>query len=127
MKANKALKRLAKIEVLIADVAERYSSGASQVREALQDAVAAFARVKAAVSSQAAAGTAKKHPAKKKAASAKTAKRSAPVRKSAKKAARRDGPKKKAPAPVETLAAAAEAENIPLPPEPAEPAAGVLV
>ncbi len=57
MKANKALKRLAKIEALISDVSERYSSGASHIREAIQDAMAAFARVKAAVSSEAA-----KHP-----------------------------------------------------------------
>ncbi len=54
MKANKALKRLAKIEALISDVSERYSSGPSHVREAIQDAMAAFARVKAVVNSQAA-------------------------------------------------------------------------
>jgi hypothetical protein len=63
-KANKALKRLAKIEALISDVSERYSSGASHIREALQDAMAAFARVKAAVSSQASSGTAKHPPGK---------------------------------------------------------------
>jgi hypothetical protein len=54
MKANKALKRLTKIEALLSDVSERYSSGGSHIREAIQDAMAAFARVKAAVSSQAA-------------------------------------------------------------------------
>jgi hypothetical protein len=36
VKANKALKRLTKIEVLISDVAERYSSGGFHVREALK-------------------------------------------------------------------------------------------
>ena len=64
MKSNKALKRLGKIEALISDVSERYSSGASHIREALQDAMAAFARVKAAVSSQASSGTAKHPPGK---------------------------------------------------------------
>ena len=59
MKANKALKRLRKIEALISDVSERYSSGASHIREAFHDALAAFARVKAAVSSEASSGTAK--------------------------------------------------------------------
>jgi hypothetical protein len=54
MKASKALKRLAKIEALISDVTERYSSGAAHIREAFHEARAAFARVKAAVSSEAA-------------------------------------------------------------------------
>jgi hypothetical protein len=71
-KANKALKRLAKIEALISDVSERYSSGASHIREALQDAMAAFARVKAAVSSQASSGTAEHPPGKPKKANATT-------------------------------------------------------
>lgn len=70
MKANKALKRLAKIEALISDVAERYSSGVS-IREALQDARAALARVKAAVSSQASSATAKSPAAKRKKTSVK--------------------------------------------------------
>src|SRR6202021_2288085 len=48
MKANKALKRLAKIEALISDVAKRYSSGAANVRKALQDAKAAVAHLRAA-------------------------------------------------------------------------------
>ena len=68
MKTNKVLKRLAKIEALISDVTERYSSGALHIREALHDAKDAVARVKAAVRSQAASGTAKtaKAPAKQK-------------------------------------------------------------
>ena len=36
MKANKALKRLAKIEMLMSDVTERYSASAPQIREVLQ-------------------------------------------------------------------------------------------
>lgn len=68
MKANKALKRLTKIEALISDVTERYSSGALHIREALHDAKDAVARVKAAVRSQATSGMAKpsKAPAKQK-------------------------------------------------------------
>ena len=59
MKAKKALKRLAKIEALISDVTERFSKSSLQIREALQNAKAVFARVKEAVSSQASSGTAK--------------------------------------------------------------------
>jgi hypothetical protein len=58
MKTNKALKRLAKIEALISDVTERYSS-APHIRETLQDAKAAVTRAKAAVSLQASSGKAK--------------------------------------------------------------------
>jgi hypothetical protein len=57
MKANKALKRLTKIEALISDVTERYSAGARHVREALHEAKATVARVKGAVRSQATYGT----------------------------------------------------------------------
>ena len=74
MKANKALKRLAKIEALISDLTERYSRGAVEVRKGLQDAKVAFARVKAAVSSQTSSKPAKNPAAKtKKAAAKKTA------------------------------------------------------
>jgi hypothetical protein len=109
MKANKALKRLAKIEALISDVAKRYSSGAAHIRKALQDAKAAVAHVKSAVNSQASSGKAKKAaPAKKKPAVkkpavkapvAKTAKKRARVKKAAKKAVA----KRKAPAAVQTV------------------------
>ena len=51
MKAKKALKRLAKIDALISDVTERYSKGGLQIREALQDAKAAFGRAKEAFAS----------------------------------------------------------------------------
>lgn len=66
MKANKALKRLTKIEALISDVTDRYSAGAHHIREALHEAKAAVARVKVAVRSQSTSKTAKafKPPAK---------------------------------------------------------------
>ena len=83
MKATKALKKLTKIEALIADVSERFSN-APHTRELLQDAKAAFARVKEAVSLHASSGTKtaaptahraekKAAPARKKAAVKKTA------------------------------------------------------
>ena len=50
MKANKALKRLAKIEALISNVTQRYSASAPAVRKVLRDAKAAVARAKEAVS-----------------------------------------------------------------------------
>jgi hypothetical protein len=59
MKANKALKRLAKIEALMSDVTERYSASAPHVRELLQDAKAAVTRAKEAVSLRTSSGTAK--------------------------------------------------------------------
>ncbi len=103
MKATKALKRLAKIEALISDVARRYSSGPAPIRKALQDAKAAVAHVKSAVGSQASAGKAKKTaPAKKKAAVKKAAAKT-PVAKTkkrarVKKAAKKAVAKRKAPA-----------------------------
>ena len=64
MKANKVLKRLAKIEALILKVTERYSASAPHIRELLRDAKAAVTRAKAAVSLQASSGTAKNPPMK---------------------------------------------------------------
>jgi hypothetical protein len=64
MKANKALKRLAKIEMLMSDVTERYSASAPHIREVLQDAKAAVTRAKEVVSLQASSGTAKNPPGK---------------------------------------------------------------
>lgn len=52
MKAKKALKRLAKIEVLLSDVTKRFPNTSLQIQGALKDAKAAFARVKEAVSLQ---------------------------------------------------------------------------
>jgi len=90
MKANKALKRLAKIEVFISDVAARYSAREPHIREALQDAKAAVARAKEAVSLQASSRTAK-NPAKPKrklsAAGKKTGKKKLRRRRAHKRAA----------------------------------------
>jgi hypothetical protein len=63
MKANKALKRLAKIEALMSDVTERYSS-TPHIREVLQDAEAAVIRAKEAVNLQASSGKATNPPVK---------------------------------------------------------------
>lgn len=77
MKANKALRRLAKIEALLADIKARTSGKTSDIRQALQDAGAAVARVKEIVSSQVAAkagtGAKKAPPARKKIAVKKAA------------------------------------------------------
>jgi len=62
MKANKALKRLNKIEALISDVTERYLARAPHIRDVLQDAKAAVTRAKEAVSLQASSGAAKNPP-----------------------------------------------------------------
>jgi len=70
MKANKALKRLAKIEALISDLMERYSASAPHIREVLQDAKAAVTRAKEAVSLQSSSETTS---ARKKAATEKAA------------------------------------------------------
>ena len=53
MKANKALKRLAKIEALMSDVTERYSARGPGTRKMLQNAEAAIVRAKAAVNLEA--------------------------------------------------------------------------
>ena len=83
MKANKALKRLAKIEALLSDVAERYSASAPHVRDVLQDAKAAVARAKEALRLQAFSGRPKKSAAIKKAAKKAAAKKAAPTQKKA--------------------------------------------
>jgi len=53
MKATKAHRRLTHAEDLVSDVLERYSAGAPDIREKLQDARAAVGRAKDAVSLQA--------------------------------------------------------------------------
>jgi hypothetical protein len=106
MKANKALKRLTKIEALMADVAERYSASPPHIREVLQDAKAAVIRAKEAVSLQASSRTAKKAaPGRRKAGAkqataptAETAKKNTPI----KKAATKRAIKKMAPVQVGT-------------------------
>jgi hypothetical protein len=92
MKANKALKRLTKIEALISDVTERYSAGARHIREALHEAKDAVARVKAAVRSQSPSGTAKSF----KATAKKKPRLSAAGRKAIQDAARRRWAQKRA-------------------------------
>jgi hypothetical protein len=62
MKANKALKRLTKIEAVMSDVTERHSASSPHIREVLQDAKAAITRAKETVSLQQCSGTAKKNP-----------------------------------------------------------------
>jgi hypothetical protein len=64
MKANKALKRLTKIEALMSDVTKRYSASAPHTREVLQDAKAAVTRAMEAVSLQASSGKSKNPPVK---------------------------------------------------------------
>jgi hypothetical protein len=64
MKAQKAMKRLAKIEALMSDVTERYSTSAPNIRKALQDAKTAVTRAKNALNSLAASDTAKDAPVK---------------------------------------------------------------
>jgi hypothetical protein len=62
MKIQKALKRLAKIEALVSDLTERYSSNSAYTREALQDVKAAVEKAKTVVESQPSSGAAKKAP-----------------------------------------------------------------
>jgi hypothetical protein len=64
MKANKALKRLTKIEALMSAVTKRYSASAPHIQKALQDAKAAVTRAMEAVSLQASSGRAKTPPVK---------------------------------------------------------------
>ncbi len=115
MKTNKALKRLTKIEALMADVTDRYSTGASHIQEALQHAKAAVVRAKdvvslhvsavasaAVVAAKVARGGKEAAPARKtagpkkvaaKVPAVKTAKKSAPVKKRAKSAIAKTAPK----------------------------------
>lgn len=91
MKANKALKRLAKIEALVSDVTRRFSDNAPHVTDVLKDLKGAVARVKEAVNAHVSSLAAKKKaaPASKK----KTARRKA-VKTSKVKASKAKAPKK---------------------------------
>jgi len=116
MKAKKALKRLAKIEALISDLTERYSKGAVQIRDALKDAKAAFARVKKTIRSQVSSEEAKRAPVKRKKAAVKKAAVKTPIAKMVKKrapikkATKRATAQRTAPAAVQTaITPAAEA------------------
>ncbi len=114
MKANKALKRLAKIETMMSDVAERFSASAPHLREALKDLKAAVASVKEAVKVQASPALQKGASKKtarvaKKTVPKKVAKKRAPLRKAAKKTP----PKRVAavvPSPEPMQVAAAQAQ-----------------
>jgi hypothetical protein len=60
MKANKARKRLAKIEALISDVAKRYSPTTADVKEALENAATAIGRAIQAVNTASTSGKSKR-------------------------------------------------------------------
>ena len=117
MKANKALKRVGKIEALVSDVARRFSASAPHVSDVLKDLKAAVSRVKEAVSAEVssrtakkkAAPAAKKKTAKKKAAKAskvKTAKAKAPKKVArVKRAAKKSAAKRMAAAAVQSAEA----------------------
>ena len=79
MKANKALKRLAKIEASMSDVAKRFSVSAPHIQGVLKDLKAAIVRVKEAVTAHTASSAAKKKAATSKAS--RTEKKAAPARK----------------------------------------------
>jgi hypothetical protein len=114
MKANKALKRIAKIEELASEVTRRLVKGAPYIIDLLKDLKAAAARVKDAVSAQVSSRSAKKKaaPSRKKAAAKKKAGK-APKAKMAKKVARvKRTVKKPAPAPA-APAPAQSAQAIP--------------
>ena len=64
MTSKKILKRIAKIEALIAKLTERSSVSAPDIQELLRDAKAAISRAKKAVSLQASSGTAPHPPVK---------------------------------------------------------------
>ena len=93
MKANKALKRLAKIERSISNLTTRYAPTAAHAKELLELAKAAVGRAKEAVglqsSSETAKKTAKKPGAKKAAARKKAAAKKAPAKVTAVKASRK--------------------------------------
>jgi hypothetical protein len=107
MKANKALKKLAKIEASLSDLMERYSPGAPDAKVVLQAAHSAVVRAREALSLKASppAKTALPKPPKKaaaKPAAAKTAKQRMPIKKAVKKsAAKRVAP---VPLPAKALA-----------------------
>src|SRR4051794_9232209 len=103
MKANKALKRLAKIDALMSDVIERYSTHASPIRKALRDVMDAVALSKKLVS-QEASSRRPTNPPVKQTTWKKAAPKSAPARKAVPKpgAVKRVVPKKAALANART-------------------------
>jgi len=125
MKANKALKRLSKIEKLMSDVAKRFSAHTPDVRGAFDNLKAAFGGVKEAVEAQASSLTAKKKATrngtakadKASAGSTKAAAKKATAKAPAAKGAKRRAPATKAakPATVPKKAASAAASNQSMP------------
>ena len=121
MKANKALKRLAKIEGLMSDVAKRFSAHAPSLQEAFADLKAAVDRVKEAVGVQATSAAGKKKAASGRKKAAKKAAVKAPLAKSAKKAApvkkvaKRTAAKKTARVARKAAAASGAHESMPEP------------
>jgi hypothetical protein len=120
MKANKALRRLTKIETLMSDVAKRFSAHAPHLREAFADLKAALGRIKDEVGAGVSAATGKKKPAPGRKKAAKKAIVKAPTAKSAKKrapitkVARSTAAKKRARITQKAATASAARESAPV-------------
>ena len=98
MKANKAVKRLGKIEALLADVAKGYAAAAPLLKAALENVKAAAVKAKEAVTAKPAKAAKKKGKSKvKKKAAVKRAEPKAAKVKPGKKKARKKGGKKMGP------------------------------
>ena len=118
MKANKALKRLAKMEASVSDLAKRFLPSAPHIREVLQDAKAAVIRAKEAVLQASGAGTTKKKTRAPKAG--RTAKRPSALKKTSKKVEVKASTRKaKKRAPVKKAAKKAAAKRVASAPVPA--------
>jgi hypothetical protein len=117
MKANKALKRISKMEELTSEVTRRLSKAAPHVSDALKDLKAAVARMKELVSAHVSQTAKKKAAPARKKATAKKAATKAPKAVAAKKA-------KKGVRVKRTLKQAAHTDPAPL--QPAETAAAEL-
>ena len=111
MKANKALKRLTKIEALMSEVTEKYSVKEPHLRHVLQEAGTAITRAKEAVSlrasSKARVESSTEH-SKRKRAKAQTATKSVPGKAAGRAPVRKlAGREKTATVPVPAIAKAA--------------------
>ena len=114
MKANKAVKRLGKIEALLADVAKGYAAAAPLLKAALENVKAAAMKAKDAVTAKPAKKKGKSK-AKKKAAVKRAEPKAAKVKAGKKKAPKKKAGKKARPAPT------------PMAPEPASAPLGSVV
>ena len=85
MKSNKAHRRILKVEALISDLVNRFSTGSTHVTEAIQSAKAAVTRAREAVASEESPGTSGKATPSGKAAKKKSKKSTAGGKKSAAK------------------------------------------